>query len=89
MEAIVGQQAIGAADIIKSFDAQSGMRGKVVEIGVLVDHPPLDQNAIGADTDVFAALLSRGEERRREYVPQAIEFHGGSRLVMLGLIIVL
>lgn len=89
VNAVLRKQAVGEVEVFKGFDADAGVGGQVFEIGILADHAPLDQNPIGADPDILAALFSRCEERRRKDMTQAVELSGGAGFTIAGLVVVL
>lgn len=75
VKAVIGHETVSTAQVVEGLDLQPGMDGQLIEICILADDTPLDQNPFSADPDLVASSLGRGDQRRGEQVAQAIELH--------------
>ena len=81
------QKAVGAVEIGKRLECQSGMMRKAAEIVFLTDHAPSNEHLIGAGAGLLASLLCSPQYGGSKDIPQAVEFKGGTGLTMPGKVV--
>ena len=88
MQLRVGQKDIGARYIKVRLEGNPEVMRQPAQVGGFVDDAPLDQDAVGASSDLPASRLRGRQQRRRQHLPQAIEFAGRAGFAAVLLVVI-